>query len=73
MNSEMMNEIRRSLGWLTALGVLMVLLGIAAIAEPVIATILVARVLSWIFCSLGLCARSMPGNLADSKVSGSCC
>lgn len=54
MNTETMNEVRRSLGWLVALGVVMVLLGIAAIVEPFIASIVVARVLSWTFLLAGI-------------------
>jgi uncharacterized membrane protein HdeD (DUF308 family) len=55
MNTEMVNrEIDRGLGWLIALGILMILLGIAAIAQPLIATIAVARVLSWTLLFAGI-------------------
>ncbi|QZZ19801.1 DUF308 domain-containing protein [Leptothermofonsia sichuanensis E412] len=54
MSHDIDDEIRRSLSWLTALGVLMMLLGIAAIAEPFIATIIIARILSWIFLFVGV-------------------
>jgi uncharacterized membrane protein HdeD (DUF308 family) len=54
MNTETINEVRRSLGWLIALGVVMVVLGIAAIVEPFIASIVVARVLSWTFLLAGI-------------------
>jgi len=55
MSTEMFNrELNRSLGWLVALGILMILLGIAAIVEPFIATIVVARVLSWTLLFAGI-------------------
>jgi uncharacterized membrane protein HdeD (DUF308 family) len=54
MRTEIINEARRGLGWLMGLGVLMVLLGIAAIVEPFIATVAVARVLSWTFLLAGV-------------------
>ncbi|WAL60970.1 HdeD family acid-resistance protein [Thermocoleostomius sinensis] len=54
MNTETINEVRRSLGWLIALGVVMVMLGITAIVEPFIASIVVARVLSWTFLLAGI-------------------
>lgn len=54
MSHDIDDKIRRSLSWLTALGVLMMLLGIAAIAEPFIATIIIARILSWIFVLVGV-------------------
>jgi uncharacterized membrane protein HdeD (DUF308 family) len=47
MNTEMVSrELNRGLSWLIALGILMILPGIAAIREPSIATIVVARVLN---------------------------
>ena len=54
MNTETINEVRRSLGWLIALGVVMIVLGVAAIVEPFIASIVVARVLSWTFLLAGI-------------------
>ncbi|AFZ35227.1 hypothetical protein Sta7437_1665 [Stanieria cyanosphaera PCC 7437] len=55
MSTEMFNrEINRGLGWLVALGVLMILLGIAVIVEPFIATIAVARILSWTLLFAGI-------------------
>jgi uncharacterized membrane protein HdeD (DUF308 family) len=53
-NRGIHDEIRQSLNWLMVLGVLMMLLGIAAIAEPFIATIIIARILSWIFLFVGV-------------------
>ncbi|PMB44486.1 hypothetical protein CEN39_28180 [Fischerella thermalis CCMEE 5201] len=54
MNTETINEVRQNLGWLIALGILMIVLGIAAIVEPFIATLAVARVLSWTFLFVGI-------------------
>ncbi len=47
MNSENISEAKRGLRWSIALGIFMVLLGIAAIAEPFIATIAVTILFSW--------------------------
>jgi uncharacterized membrane protein HdeD (DUF308 family) len=54
MKAEIINEAKRGLSWLMGLGVLMVLLGIAAIVEPFLATVAVARVLSWTFLLAGV-------------------
>jgi len=54
MNTETLSEVRRSLGWLVGLGILMILLGIAAIVEPFIATAVIARALSWTFLLAGI-------------------
>jgi uncharacterized membrane protein HdeD (DUF308 family) len=54
MRTEMINEVRQNSGWFIALGILMIVLGIAAIVEPLIATIAVARVLSWVFLFAGI-------------------
>lgn len=54
MNTEMMNEVRKNSRWFTALGILMIVLGIAAIVEPFIATIAITRVLSWTFLIAGI-------------------
>lgn len=54
MKPETLDRIERSLGFLVVLGIVMVMLGIAAIAEPFIATIAVTRVLSWTFLIAGL-------------------
>jgi uncharacterized membrane protein HdeD (DUF308 family) len=50
----MLNEVRQNSGWFIALGVLMIVLGIAAIVEPLMATIAFARVLSWVFLFAGI-------------------
>lgn len=54
MTTQIRNDIRRDLGWLIGLGILMMMLGVAAIVEPFIATIAVARVLSWTFLLAGI-------------------
>jgi uncharacterized membrane protein HdeD (DUF308 family) len=54
MKTEMIDEVRQNSGWLIALGILMMVLGIAAIVEPFIATIVVARALSWTFLIAGI-------------------
>lgn len=54
MKTEMVDEVRQNSGWFIALGILMMVLGIAAIVEPFIATIAVARVLSWTFLIAGV-------------------
>lgn len=54
MKTQITNDIRRGLGWLIGLGILMMVLGIAAIVEPFIATFAVARVLSWTFLLAGI-------------------
>lgn len=54
MKTQITNDVRRGLGWLIGLGVLMMVLGIAAIVEPFIVTIAVARVLSWTFLLAGI-------------------
>lgn len=54
MNTETLDGVRRSLGWLIALGILMIVLGIAAIVEPFIATKIVARALSWTILLAGI-------------------
>jgi uncharacterized membrane protein HdeD (DUF308 family) len=68
MKAETIAEVRQNSGWLIALGILMVVLGIAAIVEPFIATVAVARVLSWVFFFAGIIrtihsvqTRSQPG------------
>lgn len=54
MRTEIANDLRRGLGWLIGLGVLMVVLGIAAIIEPFVATVAIARVLSWTLLFAGI-------------------
>ncbi|RUR74453.1 HdeD family acid-resistance protein [Chlorogloeopsis fritschii PCC 9212] len=54
MKTEIIDEVRQNSGWFIALGIFMILLGIAAIVEPFIATIAVARVLSWVFLFAGI-------------------
>jgi uncharacterized membrane protein HdeD (DUF308 family) len=54
MNSETVEEVRRSLGVLIALGILMILLGLAALLNPLLVSIAVARILSWIFLFAGI-------------------
>jgi uncharacterized membrane protein HdeD (DUF308 family) len=54
MQAEALDEVRRNSGWLVALGILMILLGIAAIAEPFLATLIATRALSWTFLFAGI-------------------
>lgn len=54
MDSETVEEVRRSLGILIALGILMILLGLAALLNPLLVSIAVARILSWIFLFAGI-------------------
>jgi uncharacterized membrane protein HdeD (DUF308 family) len=54
MKTEVIREIRKNSGWFIALGIVMVILGIAAIVEPLMATVAVARVFSWIFLFAGI-------------------
>jgi uncharacterized membrane protein HdeD (DUF308 family) len=54
MKTEVIHKVRQHSGWFIALGGLMILLGIAAIVEPLIATVAVARVFSWIFLFAGI-------------------
>ncbi len=54
MKTEVIREIRQNSGWFIALGVVMLILGIAAIVEPLMATVAVARVFSWIFLIAGI-------------------
>ncbi|MBW4614698.1 MAG: HdeD family acid-resistance protein [Desmonostoc vinosum HA7617-LM4] len=54
MNSETVSEARMNSGWAIALGILMILLGIAAIVEPFIATIAITLVLSWMILIIGI-------------------
>ncbi|WP_026735428.1 HdeD family acid-resistance protein [Fischerella sp. PCC 9605] len=54
MKTETIDEVRQNLGWFIALGILMIVLGIAAIVEPFFATIAVARVFSWVFLFAGI-------------------
>lgn len=54
MNSETITAARRNSKLAIVLGVLMVLLGIAAIAEPFIATIAITVVLSWTILVVGI-------------------
>lgn len=54
MQTEIRNEIKRASGWLIGLGVMMMALGVAAIVEPLIASVLVARALSWTLLIAGV-------------------
>lgn len=54
MTSENLRETRTNLGWPIVLGILMVLLGIAAIAEPFIATIAITIVFAWTLIIAGI-------------------
>jgi uncharacterized membrane protein HdeD (DUF308 family) len=54
MKTQIANDVRRGLNWLIGLGALMMVLGVAAIIEPFVATIAVARVLSWTFLLAGV-------------------
>ncbi|PZV11619.1 MAG: hypothetical protein DCF22_14160 [Leptolyngbya sp.] len=54
MRTEVIRKVQQNSGWFIALGVVMLLLGIAAIVEPLMATVAVARVLSWIFLFAGI-------------------
>lgn len=55
MNTEVIDrDLSRGLSWLIALGILMILLGIAAIVQPLIATVAIARLLSWTMFFAGI-------------------
>ncbi len=54
MKTEVIRKVRQNSGWFITLGVVMILLGIAAIVEPFIATIAIARVFSWILLFAGV-------------------
>ncbi|AFY32579.1 HdeD family acid-resistance protein [Calothrix sp. PCC 7507] len=54
MSSETITSARRNSKWSIILGILMVLLGIAAIAEPFVATIAITVVLSWTIFIVGI-------------------
>ncbi|RCJ22802.1 hypothetical protein A6770_29615 [Nostoc minutum NIES-26] len=54
MTSEDFRETRTNSPWAIVLGVLMILLGIAAIAEPFVATIAITIVLSWTLIIAGI-------------------
>ena len=58
MSTEARNQTMRILqerfGWTIALGVLMIILGIIAIAQPLFSTLAIARLLGWIFIVGGL-------------------
>jgi uncharacterized membrane protein HdeD (DUF308 family) len=54
MNSENISQARQSLGWFIVLGILMIVLGMAAIAEPFVATIAIAIVISWFLFIAGI-------------------
>ncbi|MGV0028880.1 HdeD family acid-resistance protein [Phormidesmis priestleyi] len=54
MKTETIADVRQNSGWLVGLGILMIVLGIAAIVEPFMATIAIARVLSWVFLFAGI-------------------
>ena len=54
MNTLEIDEVKRNSRWALALGVLMILLGIAAIAEPFVATIAVTAVLTWTLLLVGI-------------------
>ncbi|GAB4369800.1 MAG: HdeD family acid-resistance protein [Elainellaceae cyanobacterium] len=54
MDTETIKDTRRISGWLIALGILMMVLGVAAIVEPFIATVAIARVLSWTLLFAGI-------------------
>ena len=49
MKTDLIRQVRENSGWFMALGVVMLILGIAAIVEPFMATVAIARVFSWIF------------------------
>ena len=53
MSTEARNQTMRILqerfGWTISLGVLMIILGIIAIAQPLFSTLAIARLLGWIF------------------------
>ncbi|SRR5579883_1150734 len=54
MNSDNINEVRRNSGWAIALGIFMIVLGIAAIAEPFIATIAITIAIAWTLLIAGI-------------------
>lgn len=47
MNHERMCEVRQTSTWLTGLGIVMLLMGLATMIEPFVATAAIARLLSW--------------------------
>lgn len=49
METETRRELRQSAGWSIALGVLMIILGIIAIAVPFLASVTVGLFLGWLF------------------------
>lgn len=54
MDTEAIRDIKQTSSWLTGLGALMILLGIAAIVEPLVATIAIVRILSWTLLAAGI-------------------
>ena len=54
MKTDLIRQVRENSGWFMALGVVMLILGIAAIVEPFMATVAIARVFSWIFLFAGI-------------------
>lgn len=54
MKTGILDGIEKSLSWLIVLGIVMIVLGIAAIVEPFIATIAITRILSWTFLLAGI-------------------
>ena len=54
MKTDLIRQVRENSGWFIALGVVMLILGIAAIVEPFMATVAIARVFSWIFLFAGI-------------------
>jgi uncharacterized membrane protein HdeD (DUF308 family) len=54
MKSETLAEVQQNSGWLIAMGVLMVVLGIAALVDPFVATIALSSYYSWMFLFAGV-------------------
>jgi uncharacterized membrane protein HdeD (DUF308 family) len=54
MNDQVADDVKRSFGWLIALGILMILLGLAALLNPLLSSIVVARILTWILLFAGV-------------------
>lgn len=56
-------------GWFLALGVVLLLAGVAAIAFPLLSTIAAKIALGWIFSSAGWCSSCMPSPSRDGAAS----
>ncbi|MCL6436404.1 MAG: DUF308 domain-containing protein [Leptolyngbyaceae cyanobacterium HOT.MB2.61] len=54
MTTDLQTELRKSTGWLIALSILLILLGIAAIFMPGVASVTFTLVLAWILLISGI-------------------